>query len=231
MPYTVCIPTAGTGSRLGIATKYVNKSLVEINNTPIISHIIQNFDKEARFIIPIGHKGKEVKNYLKFAHSDLNITTVDIDPYEGPESSLGKTLSLTKEYLQEPFVFCSCDTITNSFSFDLNSNWLGWDYVKDNSSYRTLTIDQKSEVKEIHEKLASESQKAYIGLAGIKDFKFFWENFDNATIKTRAMGEVAGFDLTNMNFKGLQFSWFDTGNPYQLSKARKKFNRGHQTKL
>lgn len=223
MSYTVCIPTAGTGSRLGTATKYVNKSLVEINNTPIISHIIQNFDKEARFIIPVGHKGKEVKDYLKFAHSDLNITTVDIDPYEGPGSSLGKTLSLTKEYLQEPFIFCSCDTITNLFSFDLNSNWLGWDYVKDNSSYRTLTVDEKNEVKEIHEKLASESQKAYIGLAGIKDFKLFWENFDNVNIKKRAIGEVAGFDFTNMNFKGIQFSWFDTGNPYQLSKARKEF--------
>ena len=46
MSYTVCIPTAGTGSRLGTATQYVNKSLVEINNKPIISHIIENFDKK-----------------------------------------------------------------------------------------------------------------------------------------------------------------------------------------
>ncbi len=124
MPYTVCIPTAGTGSRLGTATKYLNKSLVQINNKPIISHIIENFDETASFVIAVGHKGKDVKDYLDFAHPTLDIKTVDIDPFEGPGSSLGKTLSLTESYLQEPFIFCSCDTITNEFPFNLDSNWL-----------------------------------------------------------------------------------------------------------
>ena len=223
MPYTVCIPTAGTGSRLGTATKYLNKSLVQINNKPIISHIIENFDERASFVIAVGHKGKDVKDYLDFAHPTLDIKTVDIDPFEGPGSSLGKTLSLTKSYLQEPFIFCSCDTITNKFSFNLDSNWLGWDLVKDNSSYRTLTINEQNNIETIHEKLESESQKAYIGLAGIKDYKIFWENFNNTNEKTRSKGEVSGFNLENMNFEGVKFEWFDTGNPYQLSKARNKF--------
>ena len=223
MPYTVCIPTAGTGSRLGTATKYLNKSLVQINNKPIISHIIENFDERASFVIAVGHKGKDVKDYLDFAHPTLNITTVDIDPFEGPGSSLGKTLSLTESYLQEPFIFCSCDTITNEFPFNLDSNWLGWDLVKDNSSYRTLTINEQNNIEAIHEKLESESQKAYIGLAGIKDYKIFWENFNNINEKIRSKGEVSGFNLENMNFEGVKFEWFDTGNPYQLSKARNKF--------
>ena len=108
MSYTVFIPTAGTGSRLGTATQFLNKSLIEINNKPIISHIIGNFDENARFVIPIGHKGDEVKDYLKFAHPELNIITVPINPFEGPGSSLGTTLKISQDYLQEPFIFSSC---------------------------------------------------------------------------------------------------------------------------
>ncbi len=222
MSYTVFIPTAGTGSRLGVATQYINKSLVEINNKPIISHIIDNFDKNSRFIIPIGHKGSDVKDYLKFAHPELNIKTVSIDPYEGPGSSLGTTLSISKDYLQEPFIFSSCDTITNKIKYNLNENWLGWDEVTENSSYRTLDIKNELVVK-INEKLESESLKAYIGLAGIKDYEIFWENFEKKDKNFQSKGEVAGIDLNIMKFKAIKFNWFDTGNPSQLAKARERF--------
>jgi NDP-sugar pyrophosphorylase family protein len=222
MSYTVFIPTAGTGSRLGTATQFLNKSLIEINNKPIISHIIGNFDENARFVIPIGHKGDEVKDYLKFAHPELNIITVPINPFEGPGSSLGTTLKISQDYLQEPFIFSSCDTITNKINFKLDCNWLGWDEVSDNSSYRTLNIEQKFVVN-INEKLVSNSTSAYIGLAGIKDHKIFWQNFNNKDTKLQSTGEVAAFNLENMDFKAIKFNWFDTGNPSQLSKARNKF--------
>ena len=41
----VCIPTAGLGKRLGNLTKFLNKSLVDIDLKPVISHIIDNFQK------------------------------------------------------------------------------------------------------------------------------------------------------------------------------------------
>ena len=66
-----CIPTAGLGTRLGALTKNLNKSLIDINNTPIISHIINKFPKNTDFVIPLGYKGDLVKNYLKMAHPDL----------------------------------------------------------------------------------------------------------------------------------------------------------------
>ncbi len=223
MSYTVCIPTAGTGTRLGTATKNLNKALVEINNKPIISHIIEKFDKRAKFVIPIGHKGEGVETYLAFAHPDLDIQTVRISPYEGPGSSLGTTLNLSRDYLYEPFIFCSCDTIIGESYFNLDNNWLGWDRVKDASSYRTLSIEDEN-ILEIHEKLSSKSNKAYIGLAGIKEYKQFWENFDKASGKEKSKGEVAGIDLDNMVFQAKKFNWFDTGNPSQLSRARQKLN-------
>lgn len=223
MSYTVCIPTAGTGSRLGVATKHINKSLVEINHKPIISHIIENFHEDAEFFIPIGYKGLDVKNYLEIAHPNLNIKTIEIKPFEGPGSSLGKTLDIMQPYLNRPFIFCSCDTIVNTQNFNLDKNWIGWDNINENSSYRTIDVNEQNLVISMNEKLTSDSNKAYIGLTGIKDHELFWQIFNSKNEESKSKGEVAGMDFKEMQFEAKKFDWFDTGNPSQLSKARNQF--------
>ena len=45
----VFIPTAGMGTRLKENTAYLNKSLLDINNKPVISHIIEKFPKNTKF--------------------------------------------------------------------------------------------------------------------------------------------------------------------------------------
>ena len=62
MRYRVFIPTAGTGSRLGKMTKYLNKSLLCIANRPVLSHLIEKFPRDCEFIIALGFKGKLVKD-------------------------------------------------------------------------------------------------------------------------------------------------------------------------
>ena len=49
MGYKVLIPTAGTGSRLGEETKYINKALISIGNRPAISRIIEMFPEDCEF--------------------------------------------------------------------------------------------------------------------------------------------------------------------------------------
>ena len=61
----VFIPTAGTGSRLGLLTKNLNKSLITIGNKPVISHIIDVYPPSTEFVIALGFDGKKVKDYLK----------------------------------------------------------------------------------------------------------------------------------------------------------------------
>ena len=68
MNYAVFIPVAGLGTRLKSLTKNLNKCLIDINNTPNISHIINNFNKNVDFVIAIGHKGELVKEYLKLTY-------------------------------------------------------------------------------------------------------------------------------------------------------------------
>ena len=68
MSYRVLIPTAGTGSRLGKFTAFINKSLVGIANRPTISHIIEQFPNDTEFVIALGHKGNLVREFLSLAY-------------------------------------------------------------------------------------------------------------------------------------------------------------------
>ena len=176
MSYTVFIPTAGTGSRLGGITKYINKSLVSIENKPTIARIMEMFPEDTEYVIAVGYKGDIVKEYLQLACADKKIKVVDVFPYEGEGSGLGYTISCCKEYLQKPFVFCSCDTLVAEEIPDLSSNWMGWDDRDNKQQYRTITV-QDAKVSSINEKSgnAPDSSKPYIGLCGIKDYELFWK--------------------------------------------------------
>ena len=73
MSYRVVIPTAGIGSRLGELTKNLNKSLLSINNRPIISYIIDQFPKNSEFVVALGYKGELVKQFLELAYPEKKI--------------------------------------------------------------------------------------------------------------------------------------------------------------
>ena len=83
MIYKVLIPTAGTGSRLKEKTLFLNKSLMEVNFKPLISHIIEKFPKNIKFLISLGYLGDQVKQYLEIAHPEINFEYIKINNYEG----------------------------------------------------------------------------------------------------------------------------------------------------
>jgi len=64
---TAVILCGGRGTRLGSITKKIPKSLVEIKGKPIIWYILKtlNQNKFNHFILPIGYKGDQIRNYLK----------------------------------------------------------------------------------------------------------------------------------------------------------------------
>ena len=64
----VCIPPAGIGSRLGNLSKSLNKSLVEIGSKPAICHIIESYNPNTEFVIPLGYGSNELKQFLKLAY-------------------------------------------------------------------------------------------------------------------------------------------------------------------
>ena len=224
MGYRVVIPTAGIGSRLGRLTKYINKSLVSIANRPTISHVIEQFPDDCEFVIALGHKGELVKDFLELTYPDKVFYFKTIDPYEGNGSGLGLSLIECEEYLQEPFVFVSCDTLVRGAIKKPDHNWMGYTNADDLSQYRTLSIE-KNIITEICEKgIIKENNHAYIGLAGVYDFKLFWNKMhsNNDAIE---QGESYGMRLLieNSDVLPYKFEWFDTGNLEALRQTRKVF--------
>lgn len=222
MSYKVCIPTAGTGSRLGGLTRYINKSLVGIANRPAICHLIEQFPTDAKFVIALGHKGNLVQEFLRLAYPDRHFDYAHVDPFEGEGSGLGLSLLACKQHLQEPFIFISCDTLVDELIPPPEKNWMGYADLHDLDSYRTLEITY-DQVIEICEKGIGRlpGYKPYIGLAGIADYEDFWLAMASGSSKVIQRGEAHG--LRALLPKGIQaksFTWHDTGNIDALNKTR-----------
>ena len=225
MTYRVCIPTAGTGSRLGDLTKFVNKSLVGIANRPTIAHLIEQFPGDVEFVIALGHKGHLVREFLELAFPHRVFHFAKVDPFEGPGSGLGLSLSACREFLQQPFVFLSCDTLVEEEIPPPSSNWMAYSEGHELAPYRTVEVSDGS-VRSICEKGegTAGSHKAYIGLAGIADFKLFWESMDFDRSTATAVGEVHGMRaLLSRKISARPFTWHDTGNLEALTRTREAY--------
>ena len=147
MSYKVVIPTAGIDLRLEKLTKYLNKSLVSLAHKPILSHLIDQFPKTSDFVIALGYKGDLVKDFLELSYPDRTFYFVNVKPYRGKESGLGYSLLCCKKYLQEPFVFISCDTLVKEPIPNPKFNWMGYAIKKKSFSYRQLKVKENKIVK------------------------------------------------------------------------------------
>ena len=76
MKKTVLITTSGIGERLGVLTKYTNKSLINVGDKYGLCYIIENYEIETNFIITIGYYGSLVKDFLLMAYPLYNFTFV-----------------------------------------------------------------------------------------------------------------------------------------------------------
>ena len=225
MGYRIVIPTAGIGSRLKEFTRYINKSLVGIANRPTISHLIEQFPQDCEFVIALGHKGELVRNFLELAYPDRTFFFANVDPYEGKGSGLGLSLLACEQYLQEPFVFLSCDTLVKELIPEPDHDWMGFSQIEDLTQYRTLNV-VNGNVAEICEKgVIRENLKAYIGLAGVYSYKKFWLAMRSGGALAIDQGESYGMKsiLESNNVTTHEFTWFDTGNRESIQIAREVY--------
>lgn len=225
MKYRVLIPTAGLGNRLKGFSKNVNKALVSIAHKPVISYIIEKFDNDIEFVVPVGYKADTVKDFLTLAYPNRKFIYVEVDKYQGEGSGLGYTILQCKQFLQQPFIFISNDTIVLEDIKPPLNNWMGYAQTDNNSEYRSIRIEKRN-VIEICAKGAEGDVKAYIGLAGIHDFEIFWQSMENGINQgSIEIGESFGLRyLIEHDIEPINFTWFDTGNLEALNKTREYFS-------
>ena len=233
--YKVVIPSAGIGSRIGPYTKFMNKALVTINNKPAIAHIIDNFPDAEEIIIILGYKGDYVRQVVTAFFPERNIKFIEVDNWEGEGSGLGYTLNCAKKRLQCPFIFVSNDTVIPNDPCNLDpsemakfGNWMGYNKVRyqgerDTTQYRTLSVVHdkgtcQNKVGNINAKGVENDGNVYIGIAGIQDYRKFWQDMESP--QAVSMGESYGMQGLS-NIRAIEFkSWCDIGNMESLSKTR-----------
>ena len=225
MSYRVCIPTAGTGSRLGGLTRFINKSLVSIANRPTLSHLIEQFPADTEFVIALGHKGELIREFFELAYPQRTFFFAEVQPFEGPGSGLGLSLLACKHHLQQPFIFISCDTLVKVIIPAPDENWMGYADLSDLAPYRTLALSNRY-VEAICEKGEGEedTHKPYIGLAGIYDWQTFWSGMEHGGEEAIQTGEAYGLrQLLTDKIKAYSFTWYDTGNIAALNHTRELY--------
>ena len=218
--FKVCITTAGIGSRLEEISKNYNKSLVQINNKPAISHIIDFFNIKTKFVIAVGYKAEQVKSYLKIAHPKNKFEFVKIHKFKGIGSGLGLTLKKCQKKLNCPFIYISCDTIIkNCKIIKPTHNWMGYSDNKNKTYYRNIEIKNNRVINILEKGQSNNFSKTYIGFCGINDYKKFWSLINKCKTQEYLIGEV--FSLRKLeNIKAYKFDWYDIGNKKTLDSTR-----------
>lgn len=227
----VLITCSGLGSRLGELTDYTNKSLVRVGDKAVISHIIESYPYDTNFVVTIGHYGDHVRQYLNICHNRRNIRFVEIDKFEGVGSSLAYSMLCAEQFLQCPFIFHACDSITEIHNFqDKNCVWVS-DKVDNINDYRTI-LSNGTDLRVIKDKGMTTAGDVYIGKCFISDYVEFWKSlrsvyeergkFDNTLSDCHAINKMLSeghkFLVKKTN------DWADIGNTQSLMKTRSKFD-------
>jgi len=226
----ILVTCSGLGSRLGEITNYTNKSLVRIGKKPVLTHIIESYPKGSKFVITLGHYGDHVRQYVKLAHADIDVTFVNVDKFEGKGSSLAYSLLQARSHLNCAFIFHACDTITSNHEYSESQNCIWISSKKGNSSSYRTALTHGTSLKNIQEKGVSDNNKAYIGKCMIKDHESFWNILDKIYLENQDDSSLSDCHAINkMLDDGIHFSfkteqcWSDIGNLDSLNDARQKF--------
>ena len=108
----VVILAGGLGTRLSEYTKTIPKPMVKIKGIPIITYIINHYEKFGfnHFIIAAGYKNKVIKNYFKKNKFESNIEVIDT----GLKTMTGGRLKRLEPFLcKERFMLTYGDGLSN----------------------------------------------------------------------------------------------------------------------
>jgi choline kinase len=218
---TVIIPTAGTGSRMGHYTQNLNKALLPYKNKPVLSHIIDAFPIETKFVIPVGYLADQITDFCRITYADRNIKFVQVDDYLSATSGTSYTLRQCRDIVDGPFWYVPCDTYFNESVVDkitdANCYFVKKVPEKDTYLYTMFEIDADSKIINItFKKPTPETFDAFTGLMYIHEWTTFFNSLETINSTELIYSIQLGDKVSKLN------TWLDFGDPltYQTELAK-----------
>jgi D-arabinose 5-phosphate isomerase GutQ/beta-phosphoglucomutase-like phosphatase (HAD superfamily)/GTP:adenosylcobinamide-phosphate guanylyltransferase len=104
----VVIVASGLGTRLHPVTKYIPKILVDFNNKPFVTSLIEYWQNYCNKIIIISNSQyNELITYYTSNYNNIKI--INFDTYTGTADTINKTI--TQEYYHKNILFTWCDIL------------------------------------------------------------------------------------------------------------------------
>lgn len=212
MSINVCILAAGKGTRSRVFGGNLHKALLPLGNRAAISHIIDQFPRDSRFVVAVGHLGKQVRDYLALAHPDVSISFVDVDNYDGPGSGPGYSLWCCRDALRDDFYFTACDTLVTDPIPAGDTTWLGVSRVQHPERWCTVSVDEQGLVDALHYKVSTGTNLAFSGIAFVRDGAAFWTGLEHAKEESGEWQVNSGLEaLIPSGVRTVELGWRDTG--------------------
>ena len=109
--FWVLLWPGGRGTRLGNITKYRPKPLVEVDERPILDHVLDRLEKEniRKTFISVNYLSEKIKEFVDRRNNDTQIELV----YETEPLGTAGAIGLVNERITLPIVVLNGDIITN----------------------------------------------------------------------------------------------------------------------
>jgi dTDP-glucose pyrophosphorylase len=220
----VCLLAAGRGTRVGFADGALHKALAPLGNRAVLTHVIEGFPEDARFVVAVGHRADQIRAYLMLAHPDRDITFVDVPNYMGPGSGPGCSVLACAEHLTEPFALTAADSIVSSAPPLAGTSWMGMSTVDDPTSYLTLEPGADNQVTGFQERTGP-SRLAFVGVAWIAEPDIFLDAARTAAVdgELQVTPGFAGLLAAGTPLHAAPVEWIDTGTTETYAEARRRF--------
>lgn len=220
----VCLLAAGRGTRMDFADDTLHKALVPLGNRAVLTHVIEGFPPDARFVVAVGHLAEEIRGYLALAHPDRDITIVDVPNYMGPGSGPGCSVLACAEHLTEPFALTAADAIVTDMPALEGASWMGVATVADPTAYLTLETSADGLVTGFHERTGP-SPLAFVGVAWIVEHEVFLDAARAAATdgELQVTPGFAGMVAAGVPVRAAPCDWIDTGTTATYAAARERF--------
>ena len=153
---------------------------------------------------------------------------VYVTHYAGDGSSLLKSMACAKDKLQCPFIFHVCDTILVTQPPPPEYNWMACGISPQSDIFRTV-ITRDDTIIKVNDKGAIHYDYAYAGVAGILDYKKFWNRLEDIlSTKKKDLSDCHVFDemASDTTIKVFKLEkWFDTGSVENLYRTRSHYKQ------